>query len=665
MKTRFLISFTLFFIFSNVSAQYIYYLEKKKDQTNKLTEAIENESVDSIKAIKSFEISANYISKQDLENYHKYLEQGKQLSKNSKVISDIGRYYESLENFTKSNALELLEADFNRILPVLEKYDQIEAKKIRVIMFQNLSNFSLMKGNEKESMKYLLNKAIPLAKSISNTEFLSALYKDVAIRFYNSKNYTKTLKYAQLSVKMLEGLYNKKSNSYSYLCEAYMLKAEVYTKLGKQENAIVEIIKTDKILKQFPDNNFTPYYYNVLGEYHRKNKNYREALQYFDKGIDEAEKFNNEIILNRLKIFKQNVYTEIGEFEKSNNLLREIEKNSKIPNDKKEILKGFSKNFIGLKDTTNALLYAKKYVESFDSINDVKKNKDIALLEAKYNQAINERKLLLIENQKNRALQKVKNNQLYTYASLLASLFLIAIIIFLWKYLKTQKLLNEEVEKNYKQNISTLKTQKEIEVMQAMIDGEEIERKRIARELHDGIGSKLSALKILMLRIDSQQISNENLTRFNELLSTSITELRQVSYNLVPESLLKLGLENALGDLCHLLHSEKVKIEFQAFDITNTIPVSSQINIYRIVQELINNALKHSGCSEILVSCSQNGNTFFISVEDNGNGFDISSIDDKTGLGIKNLKSRVELLSGTYNVESNKSGTYYNIELKI
>jgi signal transduction histidine kinase len=133
----------------------------------------------------------------------------------------------------------------------------------------------------------------------------------------------------------------------------------------------------------------------------------------------------------------------------------------------------------------------------------------------------------------------------------------------------------------------------------------------------------------------------------------------------VPESLLKLGLENALGDLCHLLHSEKVKIEFQAFDISNTIPVSSQINIYRIVQELLNNALKHSGCSEILVSCSQNGNTFFISVEDNGKGFDISSSDDKTGLGIKNLKSRVELLNGTYNVESNKSGTYYNIELKI
>ena len=190
MKNIFLYLSLLILRFSYTNAQSIYYLDKKKDNTEKLLKAIQEETVDSIKALKSYEIAARFVVRQDLDNYNKYIAQGDLFSKNSQIISDIGLYYKALIGFTKPNAIELLENDFNTILPILKKYNETDAKKLRLIMFQNLSNFSLIKGKEAESMDYLLNHAIPIAKSmVNNPELLGTLYKDVAIRFYNEKNY--------------------------------------------------------------------------------------------------------------------------------------------------------------------------------------------------------------------------------------------------------------------------------------------------------------------------------------------------------------------------------------------------------------------------------------------------------------------------------------------
>ncbi|UPT69855.1 MAG: sensor histidine kinase [Flavobacterium sp. JAD_PAG50586_2] len=339
--------------------------------------------------------------------------------------------------------------------------------------------------------------------------------------------------------------------------------------------------------------------------------------------------------------------------------------NTYLKADQKNYMKELAIVYEKLGDINKSNLYYKSYIKLNDSLNEATYKKDILEQEAKFNKTKNEDKIRELQSQKVQAELLAKNNRLqYAIMAIIAGVLVVAILLILL-YLRIKN--KFEIERNLKnkQKFDLLKNQKEVEVMQAMIDGEELERKRIARELHDGIGSKLSALKIMLTRIENHNSNQDEILRINELLSTSIQELRQVSYNLVPESLIKLGLENALSDLCHLLHSETIKIEFQAIGITQDIPVSSQINIYRIIQELINNALKHAECNEILVSCSQNENTFFISVEDNGKGFDIKNSNSKPGLGLKNLKSRVEMLNGIFNLESSSTRTYYNIELNM
>ncbi len=210
--------------------------------------------------------------------------------------------------------------------------------------------------------------------------------------------------------------------------------------------------------------------------------------------------------------------------------------------------------------------------------------------------------------------------------------------------------------------MTALENQQKLSVSNALIEGEEVERKRIARDLHDGLGSMLSGLKIHLKLAEKDNVSTTEVTT---LLDNSIKELRNISQNLMPESLLKLSLEHALRDLCMANSNTITNVEFQYLINKSNLSKNHQIFIYRIIQELLNNALKYANASEILVSCSQNKETFFITVEDNGIGFNVSERSN-TGMGLRNIKNRVEFLNGKLEIESiiNK-GTSAYIELKV
>jgi signal transduction histidine kinase len=661
------IIFLLIFLLAqiNIYGQRFNSLDNDGKFIDSITTIINTTQDDSVRAYLSFKISDLLRINGDMKKFEHFLKIGNKYSGKYEYLRDVSGYYNSVYHIRKGET-DLFGDKISITLQKIKKHKFKASYEMQAHILQNLSIIRQMQDDEKESMRLVVEEAIPVAIKSKNAEIVSGLYKQVGVALMNIEDRKKADLYFQKSIKEISKASKKSPVLLESKVELFIFTAENLIYLEKLINGKEYLEKAFHILKDYPNSNLNGLYYYAEGLYYYKLKNYNQALISYEKGLKNCILNNEKQSLNRLKFVKYQALVELKQYSTAKSLLEDLIKNGNLfITEKKKYYKELALFYEKTNDYKSAFLSSQKYIKVSDSLAEVQSKNKVLELETKFNKIENEKRIKELESQKQKAILISKNNQLIYLLFGLLSLILLLIVFFLSKNAKTQKLLNKEVEKNYNQNISTLKTQKEMEVMQAMIDGEEIERKRIARELHDGIGSKLSALKILMLRIDSQQISNENLTRFNELLSTSITELRQVSYNLVPESLLKLGLENALGDLCHLLHSEKVKIEFQAFDISNTIPVSSQINIYRIVQELLNNALKHSGCSEILVSCSQNGNTFFISVEDNGKGFDISSSDDKTGLGIKNLKSRVELLNGTYNVESNKSGTYYNIELKI
>lgn len=203
---------------------------------------------------------------------------------------------------------------------------------------------------------------------------------------------------------------------------------------------------------------------------------------------------------------------------------------------------------------------------------------------------------------------------------------------------------------------------------EALIAGQEIERRRIAQELHDGLGQAISAIGLNMNALEPE-LENFNLrlkTIYGELrekLNIAFDEIRAISKNLTPKILEEYGLARALEYLGETLdNSTKTKLHFSLHGDLESIDQKISLNIYRSVQELLSNALRHANAKTINVYVTRGKKSILVIVEDDGDGFDQNK--SSFGFGISNLKSRVELLKGQINIDSNdKGGT--SISLKI
>lgn len=236
------------------------------------------------------------------------------------------------------------------------------------------------------------------------------------------------------------------------------------------------------------------------------------------------------------------------------------------------------------------------------------------------------------------------------FISLLAILIAIAIYFFIRSYLQRQL---------DKQKIIM---EKELAIEQ--------ERTRMARELHDGLGSMLSGVKHSFaamqkqMKLDEQQ---ENKFQYNiAKLNESIVELRDISHSMASESLLKYGLENSLRDYCNNISQPgEFNISFEALHTSNMQLTDEQaFHVFRIIQELIQNIIKHAATAEAILQLSYNNHRLYITVEDNGKGFTMAEAQHKKGIGLKNIESRVKTLKGKMDLRTApKEGTSVLIEI--
>ena len=187
-----------------------------------------------------------------------------------------------------------------------------------------------------------------------------------------------------------------------------------------------------------------------------------------------------------------------------------------------------------------------------------------------------------------------------------------------------------------------------------MVNGQEAERSRIASDLHDSLGGMLSTLK---LQYDSLQIDHEDLTEdksYNKIMSLideACKDVRDIARNLKPTALEKLGLTAALKDLINRYSSNgTLDISLHTNNVDGKLNEESKLHVYRIIQELLNNALKHANASEIAVQVNSTQEELMIMVEDNGKGFVRQNVEK--GLGLGNLESRVNVLKGEMMIDS-------------
>lgn len=204
--------------------------------------------------------------------------------------------------------------------------------------------------------------------------------------------------------------------------------------------------------------------------------------------------------------------------------------------------------------------------------------------------------------------------------------------------------------------------------LSAIIDGQEMERQRMSRELHDGLGQFLIAIKLKLENIiTTQQNCTEPLIEVQEMFNTTIDEVRKISDNLMPSILKEFGLETGLRNLCKLMaQASNINIRFESLPLKKKLQERVSTYLYRISQEALNNMVKHAQATEASIELLELGNYIQLIIEDNGKGFDFGQHFKSPGNGIYNMRERVNVIGGSIEIKSRSGkGTIINIKIPI
>ena len=208
------------------------------------------------------------------------------------------------------------------------------------------------------------------------------------------------------------------------------------------------------------------------------------------------------------------------------------------------------------------------------------------------------------------------------------------------------------------------KTALERQSRKNLVDGQERERARIARDLHDGLGAMLTTMKLKL----SKSLDGDASEEFRKLLDDAIREARNLSRNLMPSVLMDFGIYEALEQLCEATEKNtgfKVQFNSERDNGQTRLEKPRQVHVYRIVQEAINNAIKHSGGTSITVSVTEFDDQMNLYMKDDGTGFDTTRLGQFEGIGFKNIKERTEILNGQLVVDSSPDGTIIEVDFPL
>lgn len=312
------------------------------------------------------------------------------------------------------------------------------------------------------------------------------------------------------------------------------------------------------------------------------------------------------------------------------------------------VMRSLSAVYEHKQDYRSALKYYKEYLTLYETRFDNEKMAIGKELEARYESELKEQRLQMLEDQVSH------RKTLNTIYSILVLIALLA-ILFLWMLYRQRTKAYKQQEYIHEIALERIRQEHRISLLSAMIDGQENERTRIARDLHDGLGGLLSGTKIMLSgnKEAELQTGGDGLYKqVMERLDQAVDELRRIARNMMPEVLLKYGLVEALKEYGLSLKRSGVNITFQNYNYQNQLSENKQVVVYRVAQELVNNSLKYANAQHILVELRQVGDQLSLLVEDDGRGFDKNQLKENKGSGLGSVEARAVFLHGKLVIDS-------------
>lgn len=558
------------------------------------------------------------------------------------LYSNAGQYDEAAELYKKA----------------ITYYTKVAYKTGMASANMNLGNVHRFRGENKEALDYYL-KAAALMEVTADSVRLTVLYNNIGGLFSVLKNSSKAIAYSENALRIAE-IKNLDRN----IIDACVNLSKAYS-VGKDTASAIRVLqKGFSIAEKTNDFKILNYLHNNLGLIYMQQHNMKEAKAHFLKALDYSYRHGDPYDIGSTFFSMAVFYRTAEDWKKAEAFANKALKIS----DSLQLHELTAKTYKVLSNIEEERGNYKKafeYYVAFTDYNDSVNSKDqlqmMHDMEAKYqsvtkDKALSEKQLQIERSQ---AAIRKKNNLLFITVCGLLIITLLSLLIYFY---------NRNKQRLAVQQLKNLERERELKILQAMMEGEERERARIAGQLHDGIGGMVSAIKMHLgvSKLEHQEIAHSEAYRQAVLLlEVMAKEVRKTAHTLMPELLHKYRLEEAIRMHCHSIANKNVDVHFQSYDVTTDLTGNAELVLYRMVQELLNNAVKHAAPSQILVDLSQNEKTIAVTVEDNGNGF-IPAERNGFGMGLSNIEAKVAALDGRLEITSEPAtGTSVTIELPL
>jgi signal transduction histidine kinase len=507
-------------------------------------------------------------------------------------------------------------------LMAIDFSEKINYEKGMIAPLINMGKVSTYTRDYDKSMEYSL-RSLEITRSDSNIRLMAIAYANLGVNEYEQNHFESAKEYYEIALRM-----NQRINNLLGINNMYNNLGTVYHDMGEFEKALDNYNKAYKTFKAI---------------------NYRSGM--------------TSALINMAGIL-----AEMGQYDRAaviydTCLLLTGESGDLVK--RAETLESLYRTYRDAGEYRLAMEYLAQFHEINDSIYRLEKEKIIADYTMKYEKERDQARILLLENsvlERDLAIRK-RTNQRNIY--LFVILGLLPTTIFLLAFLRNKAHKDRIIAD---QKIRQLEEEKKLLAAKSIVDGQENERKRIAKELHDGLGVLLSAARMQFTTLRDKSPENTGLIdRAAKLLEQAAGDVRKISHNMMPGLLTKYGFFEAVEDLFERLdETENMNLTCTVNGNTGRMPENTEIMLYRIIQELVNNTFKHAEASTITLTLKVVPVKLSVHYKDDGKGFILEEKRESRSLGLSSIESRVNFLNGSLTVDTAPGrGTTYDMQFPI
>ena len=493
-------------------------------------------------------------------------------------------------------------------------------------------------GNFDKALENQLN-ALRLFEQVEDDIGISYSLNNIGIVNQNMGLYDEAIKYQLQSIQIKEKIKDRYG-----LAGSFVNVGNIYLLQNNYPKAKEFYLKAESITREIGDKEYLSNALNNLSRFYIGTKQFKEALPYVDESFALRKTLGDTKGMVSCLINHGKIYTGLQQYDSAEIKLTQALAFAKEEESCKPEMPSLYESFTALYEATGkldkALAMHKLFASSKDSIYTTELGNNFAVLQTRYETLQKEKQ---IQEQK---FELTKKN--YWIAGAIGLLLLISLLGYSYyhrRQLKQESKMQAEIFRQ--QEMAT----------RAVIEAEEAERQRIAKDLHDGVGQMMSAAKMnlsamepgLKLQTAEQKYAFDNII---QLVDDSCKEVRSVSHNMMPNALLKNSLSAAIREFIDKLDQRVLKVHLYTHGLDERLDSNIETILYRIIQECVNNVIKHSGADTLDITIVKEPGEITATIEDNGKGFDTADKEKVEGIGLKNMRTRIEYLKGTIDFDS-------------